>query len=65
MKNNFIKQFQDKIALISFLTSPLRGEVDFQYSQIFVNVRKSGEGDTKRHKFFHPHPIFLTLVTSC
>jgi hypothetical protein len=44
------------------LTSPLVGEVDFQYEQKPASIRKSGEGCCNQRSFFTPHPEILTLV---
>lgn len=43
-------------------TSPLAGEVGFQYEQRSASIRKAGEGWCNKHAIFYPSPFFLRLV---
>lgn len=43
-------------------TSPLEGEVFFQYEQKPANIRKKGEGNCNVSELFNPSPEFLKLV---
>ena len=55
-----MKNLQERF-ILHHLTSPLEGEVDFQYEQKSASIRKSGEGYHKTCILFTPHPIFQTL----